>query len=60
MNLWKGQNQASESVSKRTSRQKDAFTHLECVTRRLVFPEFVGDCGQQAVVGDDGLEREQE
>lgn len=40
--------------------QNDAFTHLEGVTRRLVFPQFVGHRGQQAVVGDDGLEGEQE
>lgn len=37
-----------------------SLTHLERVPRRLVFPQFVGDCGEQAVVGDDGLQREQD
>lgn len=46
------------SAARATSQTKDAFAHLECVIRRLVFPQFVGDRGQQAVVGDDGLERE--
>lgn len=53
MNLCDGHNQSINTT------QNDAFTHLESITRRLVLPQFVGDRGQQAVVGDDGLEREQ-
>lgn len=33
----------------------DAFTDLERVTRRLVSPQFVGNGGQEAVVGDHRL-----